>query len=106
MARRYYLTHPTARSTDTIYVLPAGHPDEAYLLERIGAERITRAAALRVDATHRHTGRGSAWCRSDGMVHQADASGYDSAATLRAVIDDACDGTLEMIREYRALDEG
>jgi hypothetical protein len=98
---RYFLTPAIPTSTDTIYVVEADDADSAaYLVARLGCERVTREQALRVDGCHRHTGRGTAWAQSEGRVNQAGAAGYRDAVQLRAAIADAADGTLETIDFY------
>ena len=95
---RYFSTPPTPTRTDTIYVVEADDADSAaYLVARLGCERVTREQALRVDRCHRHTGRGTAWAQSEGRVKQAGAARYRDAVQLRSAIAAAADATLEAI---------
>jgi hypothetical protein len=98
---RYYLTPPTTQSTDTIHVIDASdHDSAAYLVQRLGCERITRRVAFDVDRCHRHTGRGSAWAQPQGLVRQVDGVlAADASDIVRAA-----EATLDMIAFYREED--
>jgi hypothetical protein len=91
MMRHYFLTPPTPTSVDTIYVVDAADTESAaYLVSRLGCERITRKVAERVDRAHRHTGRGSAWAGCKKI-------GYDDNVILGSV--DATQDTIDFYRE-------
>ncbi len=80
-----------------MYVVDARDRDSAaYLVERLGCERISRAQAIDIDRVHRHTGKGSAW---------AVGSYGNSGPTLTHQIDAASAATRETIAYYRAMDE-
>jgi hypothetical protein len=98
---RYYLTPPTAQSTDTIYVIDSSdHDSAAYIVRRLGCERITRRVAFDVDRCPRHTGRGSAWAQESGLVRQIDGILAANASDLER----AAEATLDMIDFNRQED--